>query len=434
MKRIVHLVQPGEKGKTKFITLTLEGAIVSRTWGFIGCKTLTTSDTKVAINRGKANEISPERAAQADFKRLMDDRMKEGYRITKSLSLGESVAGFDRLDFDNPTTSFAPSKPVTEISDEALDKLFERNRAHVQVKGNGLRHFLFQGTERWDVRIYTRRMEDHTVKYPSIVEYARKLYLPACSVLDMELMVDPERKYEDKHMSAFSTMQSISKLDTLNGKCNADQKQSLRIQESNPVRGMVFNILYWNSEATWKSPYRRSLDLLSGFLGLASSDLPLFQPIYMSTLKSAKSCTRWVQLNTGMYEGLVIWDLDGIAEVRFTGKPKRCACWKRKGVFEADVVATGFTYGTGKNQKRIGSLLIAQFVPETGEYRSVGKCAGLKDEDRDPKKWTFPQAIIIEGTERFPTGKFEFPQYMGPHPDKTPEECVYDGENEGDEE
>ena len=417
----VHLAQPSSTGKVKFITMTLDGATVTRTWGLIGHKTQSTSDTKQALNVGKANEKSPEQVAREDFDRIKTEKCKEGYRVVESLEAGKTEAKLDEFDIDNPPSSFAPAKPIKEISDEAVNKLIEEGRASFHRKENGLRHFVFVGTDPKDIRIYTRRMDDHTRKYPHLVKAVLDQRIPSRSVLDVELVVDPRRQYRS-HTEAFQLMQGISKKNCQGGKLKPDLSECFELQRVNPVRAMVFNLLFWNGLWTWKSPYGTAYGLICKTFGMCSSGQAFFQPTTFD-FKSAAHMDEWIRANKRTTEGVVIWDLHGVAEVCFTGKPKRKACYKRKAMQEADVIVTGYEEGSGKHQGRIGALKLAQ-LDSKGVMHDIGLCGGgLSDEQREIAKWTFPCVIQVEFTERFDkTQKMQFPQFVS-HTDKTVEEA-----------
>lgn len=407
----VHLVQPSSKGRVKYITLVLEGDTVSRTWGLIGCKSQSTSNTYVAINQGKSNELTPEMAAEADFSRIISDKVKEGYKQTDSLETGKTEASLDTFDFDSPPTSFAPAKPIKEIEDNRLARLLGQKIACPTLKENGLRHFIFKGTT-GKVTIYTRRMDDHTNKYPHVVQAVKDL--PNCSLLDIELVVDPLLAIEQNlgHTAAFNLMQGISKSDTNGGKLKANLDRTMELQRATPVRGLVFDILYWDGKTMWDQPYSARLNLINQHYQSIQQKQTLFCPTVLN-FNSVQEVDAWVKTNQRRYEGLVIWDLTSTSEVVFTGKPKRKGCYKRKAVLETEVIATGFEPGTGENQNKIGAFLIAQ-MDLNGKMIDVGKCgAGLTDADRDPSKWTFPLVICIEYANRFPTGKYQFPTFTG---------------------
>ncbi len=418
---IIHLVQPSSKGKIKYITLNLEGSTVSRVWGLIGCKEQTTSHNYKSINEGKANELAPEQAAKADWDRLIADRIKEGYKPVDSLENAGGVAKLDTFNFDNPPTSFSPAKPIKEIANEKLARMLAKKQILPTLKENGLRHFIFVGTNR-QVTIYTRRMDDHTRKYPHIVEAVKNLMIPSCTVLDCEFVVKTKTKIG--HTLAFNLMQGISKSDTSSGKVKEDLTRTMALQEETPVRALVFDVLFLNKEPVWEKIYQQRWGLIQTVV----DGKILCPPTVLRDLTTVEAIDAWIQENKGTYEGLVLWDLSCPSEVVFTGKPKRKGCYKRKPISETDVIAVGYEEGTGENQGKIGAFLISQIDPSTGKMVDLGKCgAGLVDSDRDPSKWTFPCVIMIEYANRFPgTSRFQFPCFIKLHESKGIEECILD--------
>ena len=114
--------------KTKYIVLVLDGDTLTSRWGKIGGKEQTTSHTYKTINAGKSNELTPEDAALADFFRKSEKKKREGYQQVDEIK--EFVESKEEtLNFDDPQTSFTLSKPVTKISDKALQKLIDSGNA-----------------------------------------------------------------------------------------------------------------------------------------------------------------------------------------------------------------------------------------------------------------------------------------------------------------
>ena len=76
------------------------------------------------INKGKANELSPEAAALEDFERKIDTKIREGYVPEE-----EFTENISEMNFDNVPTSFCPSKPNLSISDKKLQKMLDKGTA-----------------------------------------------------------------------------------------------------------------------------------------------------------------------------------------------------------------------------------------------------------------------------------------------------------------
>lgn len=403
----------------RYMILELKGDTLEREYGVVGTDLpQRTSHTYEAINAGKKNELGPADAAKADYERELKRFLEEGYvEVADFESKVDSIA----LDLANLPKSFCISKPKTEISEKALDRLIEQGRALFQVKENGLCHLIrvFGGC----IDVFTRRIDVVTSKFPALGAHIKQMveqkHIPDGTILAAELIVPGT----DHQLKRFRRMCSISRTDVVKGECKPDQSATHAMIEETPVQAVVFHAPYWGGAAA--GPYHEVWGRIKGF------DHPLMRAAeILPTFASAKEAFAWVDAHKDTHEGLVVWDLGDCIEISFTGKPKRRAAYKMKPVREADVIAVGYMGGTGKRQGKIGALKLAQLHPDTGEYIDCGQIgSGLTDETSEPTYWNFPVVVQIEYAERFEeTGKFQFPRLVGVHPDKAVAECVYDGD------
>jgi predicted DNA-binding WGR domain protein len=418
-----HLVQQSSTGRIKFITLQLIGDTLYREWGLLGGKTQETENTYGYKNEGRKNEKTPEDVAQEAFDRILKKKTKNGYRIVDDLdSVTDDDVAFDTMNFDDPPTSFAPSKPIKIIPDDELQFLLDRDLAEVQLKENGLCHYIFIGTN-GTVRITGRKLHDYTRKYPAIVstvgELIKKKTIPTSSVLGVELIVDGDG---NDHRQAFRLMQQIARSDCAGDVLKENVDKSLALQEVNPVRCCVFYAYYWDGKDAWENPSQGVLQLVRNTFLTKEWGGTFFTPEVIP-FKTVSEIDEYLEGKKTIEEGLVIWDLSESVEVRFTGTPNRRACYKRKLDLETDVVAYDWIEGSGDLQGKVGSLKIGKYDSE-GNFVDMGAVAGLKDYMAEIDFWTFPEVIEIVFDEQFPTGKFQFPRYSKTHEDKKPEDCV----------
>ena len=405
----------------RYMVMVQLGPNITREYGYLGTDKPQISDnTYKVINEGKANELSPTQAAEAEFDRLLKRFLDEGYKEVDSFDNAQVES--DTMDFDNPPKSFCVSKPVSKITKKKLTKL-EKHMMY-QVKENGLCHWIFKGST-GGATIYTRRMDDHTAKYPEIAEQVENdASIPNNSVLAVELVVRMEGA---SNLMRFKRMCKISKTDTNKGVCKADQMATFKLTAETPVYGVIFHLPYWDGKENGAGvAYRDVWHVISSRFG-AVKEYPLLVRANEIMVNSAADALKWVDDNKDEFEGAVAWDLNDSIEVSFTGKPKRRNAYKLKPVRETDVVALGYEEGKGRREGKVGSLLLGQY--KDGELVQYGKIgSGLTDETSEIDFWNFPEAITIEYKERFPdTGAFQHPVFIQKHPDKTPEECVYDG-------
>jgi len=417
------LVQKNLNGRAKFISIKVDGDTVSREWGIVGGKTQTTSNTYDFINKGKANQLDPIMSAKADYDRIIATKTKEGYMITESLEMKIDLNANSVMNFKDLPTQFCCSKPNTSIAEKKADALIKKGLGKFFIKANGMCHFILVTPEK-KIKIYTRRMDDHTTKYPAIVEAAEILDMPPNTLLITEFIVDPV--YKLPHMAGFKAIAKISRSDTVKGKVKEDVSQTLKLQEQYPIKAMVFNVLYWDSEDLTSKPYKTILEHFIYPLCLMEVPQDGFIVPTLVSLNSYAAAMAWAEENRKEYEGLVLWELDKNAEITYSGKPNRRACYKVKAFQEDDVIAYGYLEGDGDKQGLIGALQIGKY-DEQGNIVPMGKCgSGLTDEMCDPALWEFPCVIEIRYDQRFPTGSYQFPRFSKIHSEKVPSEVVVD--------
>lgn len=415
MKQKTILIIKNSNGKPQYIQFDLNEATVTREYGLIGGVIQGTSHTYEGLDIGKSNERTPEQVAEEDFDRLIKTKIKEGYVITPNLDDLSGLNQERKMDLDNIPEEFCISKPIKTISRLAIDKLIKTGNAKFFVKYNGICHYILINST-GEVKLYTRRWGDHTSKYPEIVKDVKAADFPNNTLLLAEFCIDPTKRIP--HMTAFQLMCKISKTDVVDGVCTEDISRSLELQKTHRVRAALFAILYCGGRETLGSPYtvtRNSLLIKAPDL---SGGKAIFVPKEVA-ITSGVEAQEIVRTNKDKIEGFVLWDMTKNMEISMNGKPKRCASYKIKSAGDKDVIAYGFAKGRGRNQDRIGSLMIGQYDSE-GNMVDLGTVGGLKEEHRDPDTWIFPCVIEIKYDQIFPdTGKFQFPRFSKVHEDKT---------------
>lgn len=424
MVQEIILVQLHSGGRVKFIVIKCIGNTVYREWGLVDGKTQTTSNTYDYINKGKANELNPVEAAEADFNRLIDTKMKEGYIEVDSLD-NIPVLADPNMDFDNLPVQFCCSKPNISITENKCNGLVATDDAGFFIKENGSCHFILI-TSTDDVKIYTRRIDDHTAKYPKLVEAVKGIGFMPKTLLAVELGVAQTKKF-NTHMKRFKRFQSISKSDTVKGKVKDDITKTLTLQEETPVIGLLFNVLFLDGKDCTAHSYRKTIGIIE-----TAVQRDLTGTIRAPEKKIFASCEEaysWAEANLDTVEGLVLWNMSENAEVTYNGKPNRRACYKIKAVREDDVIAYDWQEGTGAKQGKVGSLLIGKYNKDFTKIipmGNVGSGLKIKQGECEIDYWQFPCVIEIQYDQRFETGFYQFPRFIKIHENKSPIEVVVD--------
>ena len=431
MKDTTILAQRGSSGGVKYLTMELSGDTVSRFWGLLGGSEQTTSNTYKGKYIGKSNEMNPEQVAKEDYTRRIEKKCKEGYRIVPDGEdiykvVGESEEEDATIDLSHPPANMCVSKPTAKVSQKVLEKLRTDGNLRMDVKYNGLCHFIVidpDGT----VKIYTRRWHDHTRKYPDLVMAVKDsvLYVNG-SMFVAELVCSAEQH----HMTAFKVLSEITKVDTHKGEVAEDVSETHRRVAQTTLKLVVFGIVYLDCKRVMsKLTVRQQWDLALNTLPTIKDDALIVRPqqyaLVSGGVPTISDALKFIHKNGDIIEGLIAWDLSSKMEVTMNGKPLRRACYKMKAVKEDDVVVYDYLEGTGDRQGKVGSFYIGKYN-EDGVLLKLGRVgSGIKDDESDPGFYTFPFVANIEYDQRFPeTGCYQFPRYIGKHPDKVPEEVI----------
>lgn len=419
MNATTILVKKNARGKIQFLKLMLRNTFVYREWGVINGKIQKTQNEYGFINEGKANQMAPADTARADYERLVARKIKEGMVQVSDLENLPDLDDIPEIDLSNIPTALCCSKPIKKISKAALDRLIESGNSKFFIKYNGLCHYIVVQSNS-DIRIYTRRWEDHTVKYPDVVRDVREQNVPLGTMLICELCIDPGLAIS--HMQAFSLMSAISKTDTLKGVCAEDQTATLKLQKAHRVRAVLFGVLYWGNELFWQKPYQDIVQLLKEKFPSIVENKSVFFPSEVPITSASHALDAVYKLRDKI-EGLIVWDVTQSMKMTMNGKPDRVASWKIKGgPDEMDVIAYDWVEGTGRNTGKIGSLRIGRYDSQKN-FVDMGTVGSLPAAKKDPNEWSFPVVITAEYDNIFPdTGKLQFGHFLKIHEDKTPDD------------
>ena len=431
------LCQPASKGY-KVIIFELQNDILTRSWGLLNGSMQTKSTKFKPKNIGKTNEKSSTVVAKEDFARQVEKKCKNGYRVVDDITIEDIEKEWkqnDTMSFEQLPTNFAPAKPIktndfskTKIL-SMIKELLNKNACIVTMKYNGLRHFVVVGEN--GIKIYTRRCDDHTVKYPTLVDIITKINLPAGTILDCELYIKqkdiPKEMFdrESDHMDRFQRVCSISKSDVSAGiPKDVLFKTPERIAET-PVSLAIFDVLYYNTNKIYMHPYRARQTLIKEIDKASESDyIHAAAAIQLDSNSSPQEVYNILD-ELEDWEGLVIWDADSPTEVQMNGKSKRIGCFKLKPEYEDDFVAYEYEETVARGPGKIGRLKIGKYDSD-GNIVPMGECgSGITHDLLDISLWSFPCVVEIKYSSKFKdTNRLQFPVFSKIHFEKEPSECT----------
>lgn len=331
--------------------------------------------------------------------------------------------------------NFCSYKPQTSISDSALAKIHKAGRARFTRKYDGLMHVCCKHPWGWE--IYTRRMDLTSDRFPKHIEALNKMHYAAGTILVGE-MVCWDRKGKGENFKDACRF------------CRSDvptARQLVADDEVSEPTFLTFDILFHDEKdlSDWSYDDRRSL--------YSNAINKLGQPDIISVVHQFKvTPDNWEErAKKEGWEGFVITDgaaVPGAKFYSFDGDAKRPkGHHKLKPIIEGDVVIYAGVAGSGKRLGTVGSVLVKQIHPETGEWFRCGKVgSGFTDEgiveiamaleneglplyskEKEDTDELGDEGIVamIKYSERQPdTHKFRFPVFIRIHPDKRTTECI----------
>jgi DNA ligase-1 len=344
------------------------------------------------------------------------------------------------LDFDKCLPkSFCSYKPQTNISESALNKIHKAGHAQYTRKYDGLMHLCVNHSWGWE--IYSRRMDLTTERFPNHIKALENLDLDVGTIIVGEMVChtnDGRDNFKD-----------ICRI------CRSDGPKARKLIEDKEVvepTYRIFDMLYFNGNSLENDTFRDRREMWVEPLNEAQKKDPNMKTLIERVYKFDLAPDTWEEYaEKEGWEGFVVVDITSVPGNKFfsfDGDAKRPkGHHKLKPTREEDVVIYAAVKGSGKRLGTVGSVLVKQRHPDTGEWFRCGKVgSGFTDEDikeiaqaledeglplydkeKEDKGELTNDGIVtmIEFGDRQPkTQKFRFPVFIRTRTDKTPEECT----------
>ena len=234
---------------------------------------------------------------------------------------------------------------------------------HMDSKDN---HSLFNVVENdYEVRLFTRNLEDVTDMFPEVVESARSIGSDSF-ILDSEVL-GWNFKIE-KFLTFQETMQRRRKYDVKG------------MRESIPVKAMVFDILYLNGDDLSQMDTEKRIDILNAFDTTGSIDKDKTIEV-----KSVEELYEVFNKTVAKgHEGVIVKQKKGsyLPGVRNYEWIKLKKSMESKLVDSIDLVVVGYSFGSGRRSSfGVGAILGALYNEDSNSFEAICKVGtGFSDD------------------------------------------------------
>ena len=293
--------------------------------------------------------------------------IQETYDLSTDWALVFDRACHSKAMLEN--VELSPGKPVKVMlfpKVESVAEAFEvvGKPAAMEHKYDGFR-MMINKTEKGEIKIFTRRLDEVTNQFPEVQDYAKKYVSAKSFILDGEAV-----GYNPKNHK-YTSFQDISQ--------RIKRKYDIeKLQKELPIELNIFDILYYNGKNLIKTPFIERRKILEKIINQKKWQMVLAKQIITDNEKKGEDFYKEA-LKEGQ-EGIMIKKLDAPykpgARVGYGVKYKPAGN-------ELDVVITGAEYGTGKR----GGWLTSYDVScrdESGKLLEIGKVStGLKEKNEE---------------------------------------------------
>ena len=446
---MIELRNSQTRGRTRFWMIDVKDNTVSTIWGDItedGSRNQhgETADTKECKGKvGTKAFVTAADNAQFHYSRLIKKKMDEGY-VEVGLDgrplLGEVENVIDHVRSLPKNLCF--SKPKNGVKEDAINQLDFEMRSIYTRKVNGMMivaHVMEDGT----AELYSRRMDIMTEHFPHLVDALGPdgLNIPPKTIMLFEGFLG-QGSTKRELIQVQSVMRSLT-----------DRAIALQKESGQWVKFCLLRLPFLRGEhlegkmTMGKLINAMENDLAEKFIQYRD---PNVKGQFLFTMDVFTGTAAEAQLLTTRYgyEGWVGYDKElilGDKSYSFTGKPDRSnGCFKLKPDEEDDFIAYWNpdkatkdrpmgSWGSGKNQERVGTLSLYQIGASGTEVYICEVGNGISDKARGElceDTNLFPITVQVKFEERFyisqgdKTNALHLPRVLMIRADKAPSECV----------
>ena len=311
---------------------------------------------------------------------------------------------------------FRPIQPMlAQTADDVSHAMEQLGRAAVEIKLDGARIQVHKSD--YEVRVYSRLLNEVTQNIPEVVEAVRRLTIPTV-ILDGEAIA---LRADGSPLPFQDTMRRFSR------KLDVDQ-----LKHELPLRPFFFDILYARGRALIDEPYATRAAMLADLVPESE------RPRCLVTADASEAQAFYDHAIAAGHEGVMAKSLDAPYEAGSRGS----AWLKIKAVHTLDLVVLAAEWGHGRRTGKLSNLHLGARDPKGGGFVMLGKTfKGLTDEllewqttrlleiatQREAHVvWVRPELVVeiafngIQASPRYPGGlALRFARVVRYRPDKT---------------
>lgn len=353
MSLISELLTSAKGIEAKYIVRTLIGQLR------IGVASGTIRDAIVWACFGKPNEdeSNKERLKQAT------KAVQQSYDKANdfSLVLDKAYKGIKELNL----TKLIPGKPIKvmlALKTESIEDGFKRvgKPAVFEYKYDGFR-MIINKTEKGEIKIFTRRLDDVTNQFPDVVSYIKE------HIKSKSFVIDSEAIGYDSKTKKYKPFEAISQ--RIKRKYHIE-----KLIKELPIEVNVFDILYHNGKSLIDEPFKKRTEILRKIIKphkykiraahqLITDNEKKAEEFYKKSLKDDQEGVMIKNLNSPYKPGARVGHMLKL-------KPSEN---------ELDLVITSAEYGKGKRAGAFASFTLSCFDEKNNKFLEIGKSSGLKE-------------------------------------------------------
>jgi len=264
-----------------------------------------------------------------------------------------------------------PLKVMLALKAESIEDGFKRvgKPAIFEYKYDGFR-MLIHKTEKGEIKIFTRRLDEVTNQFPDVVDYIKE------NVKGKSFILDSEAVGYDRKTKEYKPFQAISQ--RIKRKYNIE-----KLVKELPIEINVFDILFYEGKSLIDEPLAERTKLIRNIIKFKKFHIRTSEQLITSDEKEAEKFYK--QALKDNQEGVMIKNMSSKYQ---PGARVGHMLKLKPAENEFDLVLTGAEYGKGKRAGAYATFTLSCRDEKTGEFLEIGKASGLKEKEEEGLSFT----------------------------------------------